>query len=72
MIARRGITLLGVTLANLDDAAALQLELPFRSGAVSPGRRTVDDIRDRWGTAALTRAALLGRGLGESVPLLPD
>ncbi|HET6877064.1 MAG TPA: DNA polymerase IV [Jatrophihabitans sp.] len=72
MIDRIGITLLGVTLANLDNDAALQLELPFRSGQLSRIDEAVDDIRTRWGTDALTRAALLGRGLGESVPLLPD
>ena len=71
-IDRLGITLLGVTLANLDNGAVLQLELPFRSGQPSLMDEAVDDIRERWGTDALTRAALLGRGLGESVPLLPD
>ena len=71
-IDRLGITLLGVTLANLDSGAVLQLELPFRSGQPSLMDEAVDDIRERWGTDALTRAALLGRGLGESVPLLPD
>jgi len=30
------------------------------------------DVRDRYGPNALTRAVLLGRDLGLSVPLLPD
>jgi DNA polymerase IV len=29
-------------------------------------------VRDRFGTAAITRAVLLGRDQGPSVPLLPD
>jgi DNA polymerase-4 len=32
----------------------------------------LDDVRDRFGTRALTRAVLLGRDPGLSVPLLPD
>ena len=33
---------------------------------------TIDQLRDRFGKNAVTRAVLLGRDLGESVPLLPD
>ena len=32
----------------------------------------VDDIRDRFGSAAITRAVLVGRDPGITVPLLPD
>ena len=32
----------------------------------------LDDVRDRFGTAAITRAVLLGREQGLPVPLLPD
>ena len=32
----------------------------------------VDAIRDRYGSAAITRAVLLGRDPGFSMPLLPD
>jgi DNA polymerase-4 len=32
----------------------------------------VDEIRDRFGSAAITRAVLLGRESGWSMPLLPD
>ena len=32
----------------------------------------LDDVRERYGTAAITRAVLLGRDPGFSVPLLPD
>jgi DNA polymerase-4 len=32
----------------------------------------VDAIRDRFGGAAITRAVLLGRNPGFSMPMLPD
>jgi len=72
MIERQGLTLVGVSLANLHDDGAIQLALPFdrhRAGALDA---TLDDVRDRFGSAAVTRAVLLGRDQGLSVPLLPD
>ncbi|MFD2420926.1 DNA polymerase IV [Amycolatopsis pigmentata] len=33
---------------------------------------TLDSVRDRFGSAAITRATLLGRDEGPTVPLLPD
>jgi DNA polymerase IV len=33
---------------------------------------TLDDLRDRFGSEIVTRAVLLGRDQGWSVPLLPD
>jgi DNA polymerase IV len=72
MIERQGLTLLGVALGNLDDDRAVQLALPFdrpRAGALDAA---VDGVRDRFGSAAITRAVLLGRDQGVSVPLLPE
>jgi DNA polymerase-4 len=72
MIEAQGITLVGVTLTNLEEDAAVQLALPFdrhRPGALDV---TLDAVRDRYGTAAITRAVLLGRDQGLTVPLLPD
>jgi DNA polymerase-4 len=72
MIRRQGLTLVGVSLANLHDDDAVQLALPFdrhRAGALDA---TLDELRDRFGSAAVTRAVLLGRDQGEPVPLLPD
>jgi DNA polymerase IV len=72
MIEARGITLLGVTLTGLEHEGAVQLALPFerqRAGALDV---VIDDIRDRFGTDAITRAVLLGRDQGIAVPLLPD
>jgi DNA polymerase IV len=70
MIERRGCTLVGVSLANLENDDAVQLALPL-----DPRRAlddTLDDVRDRFGSEAITRATLVGRDQGLSVPLLPD
>jgi DNA polymerase-4 len=71
-IAEAGLTLVGVSLTNLDNADAIQLELPFCTAAALELDQAMDGIKDRFGTAAITRAVLLGRDPGFSVPLLPD
>src|SRR5439155_23272719 len=72
MIDRQGITLIGVTLGNLHDDSAVQLALPFDRRHTDAVDATLDTVRDRFGSAAITRAVLLGRDQGASVPLLPD
>jgi DNA polymerase-4 len=72
MIERQGITLLGVSLSNIADEGAIQLALPLYDAHPSALDAALDDIRDRYGSAAITRAVLLGRDPGLSVPLLPD
>jgi DNA polymerase-4 len=72
MIERRGITLIGIALTNLEDDAAIQLALPLERDRASPLDATLDDIRERFGANAVTRAVLLDRDQGPSVPLLPD
>jgi DNA polymerase-4 len=72
MIRRQGITLIGLTFTNLMDDRAIQLALPFGRPTAEALDGTVDDVRDRFGSAAITRAVLLGRDHGSAVPLLPD
>jgi DNA polymerase-4 len=72
MIESRGLTLIGVALGNLDDDLPIQLALPFDHQRLIALDATLDDIRDRFGSDAITRAVLLGRDQGLSVPLLPD
>jgi DNA polymerase-4 len=72
MIQRQGITLIGVTLTNLGDDRAIQLALAFDRPRASAVDATLDEVRDRFGSSAVTRAVLLGRDHGPSVPLLPD
>jgi DNA polymerase-4 len=70
LIERQGLTLVGVTISNLENDDAVQLALPL-----DPHRAldaALDEIRDRFGSAAVTRAVLLGRDQGLEVPLLPD
>jgi len=70
MIEDRGLTLLGMAVGNLDDDGAIQLALPFDRHAGGALDHAIDDIRERFGTRALTRTVLLGR---EQVvmPMLP-
>jgi DNA polymerase-4 len=62
----------GIAVANLSSDAAVQLALPFgrRHGAALDA--AIDDVREKFGAAALTRAVLLGRVPGLTVPMLPD
>jgi DNA polymerase IV len=71
-IERDGITLIGVALSNLEDEGAVQLALPFDRARTAALDATIDDVRERFGSGAITRAVLLGRDPGLSVPLLPD
>jgi DNA polymerase-4 len=71
MIERRGLTLVGVALTNLEDGGGIQLSLPIGRGA-SALDVAVDELRERFGSTAITRAVLVGRDQGLTVPLLPD
>jgi DNA polymerase-4 len=86
LIAERGITLIGIAVGNLDDDAGVQLVLPFaerKSPTHDPPAQpdvaresaldaALDGVRDRFGSAAVTRGVLLRHGQGLEVPLLPD
>ncbi len=80
MVERQGLTLVGVSVTNLDgDGAGVQLALPFECPGGVAIDAVLDEARERFGPSALTRAALLpggGRaaigGLQESPPVLHD
>ncbi len=72
MIERQGLTLLGITFTNLQNADAVQLALPFDGRRATALDAALDRVRERYGSAAITRAVLLGRDQGMEVPLLPD
>jgi DNA polymerase-4 len=71
-IERRGLTLVGVAVANLENDLPMQLPLPFDREDGAALDAAIDDIRNRYGSTAITRAVLLGRDPGLSMPLLPD
>ncbi|MTD56201.1 DNA polymerase IV [Amycolatopsis pithecellobii] len=72
MIEDDGLTLLGLTLSNLDNDGAVQLMLPFDGAETGALDATLDEVRTRFGATAVTRAMLLGQAEGPTVPLLPD
>jgi DNA polymerase-4 len=71
MIKRQGITLVGVSISNLDDDLG-QLRLPLDASWSDTLDAALDEVRLRFGSAAVTRAVLLGRRQGLTIPLLPD
>ena len=71
-IERDGLTLVGISVGNLDDDDAVQLAFPLDGHDHGALDGAVDDVRDRFGTSAITRAVLLGRDPGDTVPMLPD
>ncbi len=72
LIAERGLTLVGIAVANLADDRPVQLALPWRGRRASALDAAVDDLQERFGTDAVTRAVQIGRHQGWSVPMLPD
>jgi DNA polymerase-4 len=72
MIERQGLTLVGVAVGNLDNDDAIQLTLPFDRHSGPALDAALDDVRQRFGSAAVTRAVLLGRDQGLSMPIRPD
>jgi len=72
MIERQGITLIGIAVANLDDSGAIQLTLPFDRHSGGALDAALDQVKARFGNDAISRAVLLGRDPGLTVPLLPD
>ncbi len=71
LIQARGITLVGISLTNLEDADRIQLTLTddWRPDALDAA---LDEARDRYGADSVKRAVLVGRAEGVSMPLLPD
>jgi DNA polymerase-4 len=72
LIEQRGLTLVGIAVTNLDDGHAVQLRLPFDPHGRDALDAALDEVRLRFGSTAVTRAVLLGRGQGLAMPLLPD
>jgi DNA polymerase-4 len=71
-ITARGITLVGVSLSQLDRVESVQPELPIDWGDDARLDTVLDTVRDRFGAASVSRAAQLGHDPGWSSPTLPE
>lgn len=73
LLRERGCTLVGLSLANLAEARdPVQPELPFGVRELGRLDRALDGVKEKYGSAAITRAILLGRDPGWTIPMLPD
>ncbi|HUQ63651.1 MAG TPA: DNA polymerase IV [Acidimicrobiales bacterium] len=72
VIRQQGVTCVGIAVGNLSDDGAVQLALPFDGRSGTALDAALDGVHDRFGSGAITRAVVLGRDPGFSVPLLPD
>jgi len=70
LIEQRGLTLVGVAVGNLGEGRSFQPMLPFERDTDALDA-ALDEVRLRFGSAAVTRAVLLGRER-PVMPLLPD
>jgi DNA polymerase-4 len=69
MIERKGITLIGISLSNLEDT---EEQLVFSFDRKTALDAVLDRVRERFGSAAITRGVLVGRDEGLVMPMLPD
>jgi DNA polymerase-4 len=72
VIEREGLTLIGLTIANLENDLPFQLCLPFDVDNAELLDAALDEIRTRYGATAITRGILVGRRATPDMPLLPD
>ena len=72
MLDERGVTLVGISVANLDDALPRQLALALEGRNAADLDEALDAVRERFGSTAITRGVLIGRAAGIEMPLLPD
>jgi DNA polymerase-4 len=72
LIDRQGLTLVGISVGNLEDDWAVQLVLPLDRHDGVGLDTALDEIRARFGPNAVSRGVLLHRDQGLTVPLLPD
>ncbi len=69
-VREKGITLIGISLANLNDGK--QLELNFDGPGDQELDATVDAVNERFGKDAIQRGAMVGKHAGWAAPQLED
>jgi DNA polymerase IV len=72
LVEAQGLTLVGISLTNLEDEDRVQLVIPFERWHDAALDAALDAVRDRYGSEAVTRGLLVGRSPGVAMPLLPD
>lgn len=72
LIREKGITLIGLSLSNLDGDCAVQLELPFDAHSGPALDVALDAVYARFGSRSVSRAVNVNRDEGLLVPLLPE
>lgn len=72
LIESKGMTLLSVSLENLDETDTVQMEFAFDDGESAALDAALDEVRERFGAGAITRASLVDGKGGLTVPMLPD
>ena len=72
LIEREGLTMVGISVGNLENKDAIQLPLPIDPRRNDALDAVIDAIRERFGGDALQRGTLLGRDEGWDMPMLPD
>jgi DNA polymerase-4 len=76
--AQEGLTLVGISLESLEDSPGVQLALPMEGegesceGTGEALDRALDDLNERFGEEAVTRASLVGLDRNSGSPILPD
>ena len=71
-IERRGLTLVGLAVGSLENAPPVQLAVPSRPKGSADLDAALDEVRDRFGHKAITRAVFIGRTERPEMPLLAD
>ena len=72
LVYQSGLTLVGLTIDNLDDDTAVQLTLPFGKASNDALDGALDALHERFGAGTVTRAVMLGRPSDLEMPMLPD
>ncbi|MBN8867590.1 MAG: DNA polymerase IV [Solirubrobacterales bacterium] len=74
-IAEKDLTLIGISLGNLERADTVQMELPLAgtpSHEDSALDQAVDQVRSKFGEGVIKRASMIDADQGVPVPTLPD